>query len=137
MRKMFSEKQIKGLAVNGVNEAIEGGQVQVGTKLYEHYLIFNENEDIWVHFVSNLPKIFEENDSIEQKILKITEVVSTSLFPAYEYNAADQDETGLVLATPEYTANSLKYLIISSADGDVLEDLVENITSIDDEVTPL
>ena len=46
MRKMFSEKQIKGLAVSGVNAGIESGDVQVGTKLYKHSISFTTGDEI-------------------------------------------------------------------------------------------
>ena len=39
MRKMFSENQIKSI----VNQGIESGDIQVGTKLYRHVISASEN----------------------------------------------------------------------------------------------
>lgn len=78
MRKMFSEKQIKGLAVQGVNEGIEQGQVQVGTKLYQHNLILT-NEDNNIDYgvvvispISQPCESFNDLKSLFQKYVSIT-----------------------------------------------------------------
>lgn len=70
MRKMFSENQIKGLAVQGVNEGIEQGQVEVGTKLFLHVLDTGTDN---LQIITNSPVS-----------PKIEEGVTLTLFSSYE-----------------------------------------------------
>lgn len=72
MRKMFSENQIKNLAVQGVNEGIESGDIQVGSKLYMHNVlcdITNEDGDNDYSFILKiLSKVSTPFTSLEQAL---------------------------------------------------------------------
>ena len=65
MRKMFSKNQIKEI----VNQGIESGDVQVGTKLYEHSIYFEFDSDqsdtgltLPIYIISNNPNPYSLND---------------------------------------------------------------------------
>ena len=77
MRRMFSENQVKNMSVQAVNEGIEQGQIQVGTKLYLHNVVVDEKElqvlntssdtlvgqDIQVIFTDSISIRYSNNDN--------------------------------------------------------------------------
>ena len=74
MRKMFSENQIKGLAVQSVNDGINNGEIQRG---YDIDLYMNQNEIVDPDDVTanTLP-----NAAIESPTEAITALVASNLY---------------------------------------------------------
>lgn len=78
MRRMFSEKQVKDL----VNQGIEDGEISIpsgGTKLYKHRITFNvtiDNVDTTCH----LDSVMLENTKIMQDNSDLTTTLNAFMF---------------------------------------------------------
>ena len=134
MRKMFSKKQVEDLAVNSVNAGISSGDIRVGTKLYSHYIYFNNNEDLWIELISNHSDL-EFTDSISSNLQKIVDAfISFSVA-----NAGDSDVSSYKILN--ISLEELNELTITGiVNGAIYQDGFDHleITSIsEDTVTPL
>lgn len=118
MRKMFTEQQIQNLAK------------QVGTKLYYHRVEFDNNEDIYLLFISTKSN-YDEND-IEKFLLDVYH--DKSIIHMTFYNVDGIDE---ILFNAIQTGTYV-FVGISVDSKAILEDsLSDTITAFSHQVTPL
>ena len=116
MRKMFSENQIKSI----VNQGIESGDVQVGTKLYKH-TIEVETNDSWltINCITN-------NATID------TEYTIISFGDSIDENSG----THIYVLSLSIVSNTLEATYLDS-DGAIQSIVNETITEINDQAIPL
>ena len=61
MRQMFSKKQIEELAKTSVNEGIESGEIQVGSKLYKHTIVDSDSGYTFI-LINDKPNTIDFSD---------------------------------------------------------------------------
>ena len=128
MRKMFSKNQIKELAVEGVNEGISSGSVEVGTKLYLHNA-YDNNGDFHIIFISTNG---ESSGSSEESLGAVLEGC-ISIIALFDNTYGAGSQCGVMFDTDM----TLLYCYDIEDEQLITIPLTAAITWEDDEVTPL
>ena len=73
---MFSKNQVKELAIEGVNEGIRSGQVQVGTKLYKHF-VQDTSGDFSISYISTDPEPYPSGQETLANVIEGAIIILT------------------------------------------------------------
>ena len=132
MRKMFSQNQIKNI----VNEGIEAGEINAGTKLYKHYV-----DIVCEDALSNEYEFYIEFTSSKKETLNIDSAFSSNDIEFISFSRCEELNSNPDLYTIQFMQINGGELLLRGLQNDFqtlsLKDITATISSVDDQVTPL